>query len=1501
MTTTPSSAVLAASATFVEQLYARFLYRSASVAEVEFWAGHIANGTLNAAEVSASFLASAEFQQAVDPVVRLYFTAFGRIPDAGGLQFWSGVASGLTPHEIGTAFAGSPEFQQLYGKASDEAFLDTLYQNAFKRAPDAGGKQFWLDLLAKGESRADIVVAFSHSNEMTGAMGATVKVVEQYFGVHAVAPTAAQVAAALATLDPVALLTKLYASDAYTGAGVPFLSRAGVVADGYVKGATVTMTVTETIGGVETTRTVSTVTDDKGRFDFGDQAGFGELVQTGGIDIATGAAVNGSYRAVAGSTVINPLTTLVAALAADGKVDAAAAEAMVKARLGIDESVELGSYDPIAVLNDTGSSAADHAAALQVQGVLAQVNTVMGQAGAVLAGAGLAGGADGGANAAVEALSQMIQNASAALDLASAATAAELLKDSAALARASAAQQAAVDALASAAGTALANLNTAIAGAADASGGTALSHLIGIAQVQAAAEAIEAAMTSGVRAGNVSDSVDATTGAALATAIANAAAKIGDVNGDGRGDGPQVPAPAEPGPGAPPAPPTFMVSVDAESGQVSFSGTARGNITFSVIDDQLVFERGGLKSTLIDPSFGTLTLGAGQQLALASSQLVSLTETFDGIDGPGSLALTVDQPQLDTDLGFIETAGLTVAIAGDLVLGEASLGSAAVTIAAGATLHAWSGAIGGARVSGAGNLYLTDVEYFDGDLDIAASLNVVARVGADADVSGQGNLGAVDEFVLTGGGALSAAQADGATLTAAEADAYAMISGSDGSQRIDVSGLFGSLVEGGGGADQITLAAGQNDAIALAFGRAPAYQQQTLTLGGLYETGEIIEGMFNGHFYRYIVTADDLAQTSPMQAIGAKVALAIEAADPENAVNATVDADGIVTVTANALNQAFTLTAFAFNRPMSSQDDRITLAGSYEAGDTINVNSDVYGDVAYTVTQSDLTDNDAAGDPAQMLANITENLLAELGSLYYDAYIDGDGVIVISADGPHVLAVSAENATPVAAKAQESTVTLAGTYEEGDTLSILIDDIPVEITVAAADLAGDVLANLATKAVAALNQQFDSVLTASSDTPGVIKLVAQTAGTGFDVYAAATNFLGQGQQDTITLSGTYEAGDKIDVTVNGTAYSYTVSADDLVGDANAQIAAKLAPLLAGPPPFGHTAQASGSVITIYNGMIPGAMTVIASASNRPAVAQQDSITLAGTFMEGDLIDVFIQGHMITVQVAPEDLTGPVLDNLATKLAAEIAMFADIRAIVQNVDGATITLAARVAGTPYTLEAYADGGATIITATNVVANRAAGADTQVLTHENTIAYVPAGADTQQASVVTTVPNQVEQGADDTQSATQQNLSEYVAEGPDTSQSVDVEVTVPLVPAPHSNLAAMDVITGFTAGSDVIMLGTSSGAPMSISSLERLADVASSNNLQATLSAVFSGNVEANAAAIVVINAGSAAGTYLYVNDEEAAYSATNDIFIKLVGVVGLGDVGSLDNADFFSSP
>src|SRR5690349_7084388 len=74
--------------TFVQDVYTVVLLRPGSDADVNTWAGLITNGLFTRAGVEAAILASAEAQNFVDPIVRLYQGFFDRAPDAAGLQGW---------------------------------------------------------------------------------------------------------------------------------------------------------------------------------------------------------------------------------------------------------------------------------------------------------------------------------------------------------------------------------------------------------------------------------------------------------------------------------------------------------------------------------------------------------------------------------------------------------------------------------------------------------------------------------------------------------------------------------------------------------------------------------------------------------------------------------------------------------------------------------------------------------------------------------------------------------------------------------------------------------------------------------------------------------------------------------------------------------------------------------------------------------------------------------------------------------------------------------------------------------------------------------------------------------------------------------------------------------------------------------------------------------------------------------------------------------------------
>ena len=126
-----------------------------------------------------------------------------------------------------------------------------------------------------------------------------------------------------------------------------------------------------------------TLTDSTGQF--AGLVGDGTLRITanpdgGTIDISTGKAFTGSFSAPSGSTVVNPLTTLV--VAAGGN------SALVKAALGLDPTLDLTTYDPLAESSKSGLDSDALAMAIKVESAAIQLANIMDIAMGVTHGAG---------------------------------------------------------------------------------------------------------------------------------------------------------------------------------------------------------------------------------------------------------------------------------------------------------------------------------------------------------------------------------------------------------------------------------------------------------------------------------------------------------------------------------------------------------------------------------------------------------------------------------------------------------------------------------------------------------------------------------------------------------------------------------------------------------------------------------------------------------------------------------------------------------------------------------------------------------------------------------------------------------------------------------------------------------------------------------------------------------------------------------------------------------
>lgn len=167
---------------FVTQQYQDFLARNPDRGGLTFWSDQIRRG-VDPGRLVEILVSTKEFGSTVAPVVRLYEAHFQRSPDFEGLQFWSGRhRAGLSLVSISSFFAQSDEFEATYGTLSDSAFIDLVYRNVLDRAPDSGGRNFWLGQLRNGLSRGALMANFSESPEYVKSTDGRVKATMLYLG-----------------------------------------------------------------------------------------------------------------------------------------------------------------------------------------------------------------------------------------------------------------------------------------------------------------------------------------------------------------------------------------------------------------------------------------------------------------------------------------------------------------------------------------------------------------------------------------------------------------------------------------------------------------------------------------------------------------------------------------------------------------------------------------------------------------------------------------------------------------------------------------------------------------------------------------------------------------------------------------------------------------------------------------------------------------------------------------------------------------------------------------------------------------------------------------------------------------------------------------------------------------------------------------------------------------------------------------------------------------------
>ena len=101
-------------------------------------------------------------------ITQLYIGYFSRAADSDGFDYWVIQANnGMTIGQIAASFAVQPEFTDAYTGLSNPELIDRIYDNLFRRDPDAEGLAYWTAQLNSGVSPGELMI-----NIISGAQGA---------------------------------------------------------------------------------------------------------------------------------------------------------------------------------------------------------------------------------------------------------------------------------------------------------------------------------------------------------------------------------------------------------------------------------------------------------------------------------------------------------------------------------------------------------------------------------------------------------------------------------------------------------------------------------------------------------------------------------------------------------------------------------------------------------------------------------------------------------------------------------------------------------------------------------------------------------------------------------------------------------------------------------------------------------------------------------------------------------------------------------------------------------------------------------------------------------------------------------------------------------------------------------------------------------------------------------------------------------------------------------
>ena len=148
--------------------YEAIQYRTPPASELASFNAQLQAGIITTAQAIQQIEASSYTQSYVDPVIREYQAAFGRVPDQAGVAYWVGqvAANPANLAALSTSFANSSEFFSDYAATattpSNSTLVSALYTNVLGRPADAAGLAYWS---SQPLDAAQLLQAFAQSAE----------------------------------------------------------------------------------------------------------------------------------------------------------------------------------------------------------------------------------------------------------------------------------------------------------------------------------------------------------------------------------------------------------------------------------------------------------------------------------------------------------------------------------------------------------------------------------------------------------------------------------------------------------------------------------------------------------------------------------------------------------------------------------------------------------------------------------------------------------------------------------------------------------------------------------------------------------------------------------------------------------------------------------------------------------------------------------------------------------------------------------------------------------------------------------------------------------------------------------------------------------------------------------------------------------------------------------------------------------------------------------------